>query len=227
MTPAMRTLLALISLVLLAVGCGGKDRYVTVTEVFDVAPPAERWPMTVGVYFSPRFANFVAVDAYEVESTDYRVHVAIGQPSVALFAEVLPRMFARTVLLENGPPLWLERPDLDFMIEPRIDKAVYLRRVPRARDDLDDPIVNEGVYLAETRYALTLYSPEGEVLGDYAVSGKAQGFDGLHGYPVVSRTMKQTMERAVTKLAAEFPRQPAVQDWLRRRGLASAAAPAN
>ncbi len=223
----MRTLLVLISAVLLAAGCGSKERYVTVTEVFDVAPPAEPLPMTVGVYFGPRFTNFVAVDDYEVESTDYRVHVAIGQPSAALFAEVLPRMFARAVLLEKGPPLWQNRPDLDFMIEPRIDKAVYLRRVPRLRDEPDDPIVNEGVYLAETRYAITLYSSEGEVLGDYAVSGKAQGFDGLHGYPVVSRALKETMERAVTKLAAEFPRQPAVQEWLSRRGLASAAAPAN
>ncbi len=225
MNRAMRTLLLLISLIFLVAGCGDKERYVTVAEVFDVAPPAEPLPMTVGVYFAPRFTNFVAVDHYEVESTDYRVHVAIGQPSAALFAEVLPRMFDRTVLLENGPPLWLDRPDLDLMIEPRIDKAVYLRRVPRERDDPDDPIVNEGVYLAETRYAITIYSSEGEVLGDYAVSGKAQGFDGLHGYPVVSRTMKETMERAVTKLAAEFPRQPAVQEWLRRRGLASAAAP--
>ena len=223
----MRTLLVLISLLFLAAGCGGKERYVTVTEVFDVAPPAEPLPMTVGVYFGPQFSNFVAVDHYELESTDYRVHVAIGQPSLALFEEILPRMFARTVVLEKGPPLWLNRPDLDFMIEPRIDRAVYLRRVQRERDEPDDPIENEGVYLAETRYALTLYSPEGEVLGDYAVSGKAQGFDGLHGYPVVSRTLKETMERAVTKLAAEFPRQPAVREWLGRRGLASAAAPVN
>ena len=74
----------------------------------------------------------------------------LGEASVALFDQVLPRLFKSVLSVQTRPSLATSAPALAVVIEPKIEAF-----------DFAIPFLKTGTYAAELTYRFTLYSPPG------------------------------------------------------------------
>ena len=126
----MKNRTVLIALMLVAVGTTlvGCTRGPTRIEPVDV-PPTEFEPLevTVGVYFSPEFENFVHEQEHQT-GMGYPVLFELGPPSRELFNQLFEATFRETVLVKSPVPTSYVGTPLDAIIEPKIthfDAAFY------------------------------------------------------------------------------------------------------
>jgi hypothetical protein len=162
-------------------------------------PRPERIPVRIGAYYSAGFREFT-----------YRHHLTdttwiLGRPSQKLFEEAFNFLFLEVVELAQ-PGTDPTHSDLAGIIEPQIVSAAY------------EWAQGRGYYPLHVTYGFTLYSPKGESLASWQVTGSG-GTEPLRGSPLdiiryVKRSFEHAMREAAWKFTSGFREVPQLQEWL-------------
>lgn len=172
-------------------------------------PRPERIALRIGVYYPPEFRSFT-----------YRHHVTdtawkLGEPSVRLFGEALALLF--TDVVESVRPGSTQdlRADVAGVIEPTIVSAGYLfPSVEAARRD------GKICFPLHVTYHFTLYSPHGEAVAEWDVSGNdcAPAGNPLGAHALLKQSFEQVMRADVFSFVSGFRDVPNVRRWLAEQG---------
>jgi hypothetical protein len=168
-------------------------------------PRPDPVPLRIGVYYSPEFRSFT-----------YRHHFSdtawiLGKPSVRLLHEALTLLFIEVVEVPrpgSGPSL---RADLAGTIEPRIVSA---EAVYRSEEHLKAGLAVQPVHIT---YGFTVYSPRGESVASWDVTGRGTGPAGTNPLPATSVlrwNFEYAMREAAWNLTSGFREIPEVRRWL-------------
>lgn len=187
----------LISLVALAMaGCMNSLDMNVATAV--PKPLVQKLPLTVGVYFNKHFRNY----AY-TENSKERPHwdVKTGASQVAMFNTVLTSMFRKVVHVNSTRDA-----GVDGIIEPTI-KDMQFALPQETRSEL---------YEAWVKYNIQLYSPTGELLAQWPVTGYGKSVKKF------LKTRKKGLTAAINlalrdagaKLALHFDQSADVKQWI-------------
>ena len=178
-------------------------------------PQPEQVPLRVGVHYPP-----------ELRKYSYRHHITdtayvLGEPSVRLLNEALGLLFVEVVESPRPGPGVTLRGDLAGAIEARIVSAHY--KYPTARS-LSWP--------TQVTYGFTLYSPRGETLASWTVTGSGgEPFNPnlvvdlplplaiASAVSTVRRSFEGAMEEAASKVISGFRDVPEIQHWLNEQGV--------
>jgi len=173
-------------------------------------PRPERIALRIGVYYSPEFRSFT-----------YRHHVPgtawkLGEPSVRLFGEALALLF--TDVVESARPGSNEGlpADVAGVIEPTIVSAGYM--FPTTEAARHDGKVCFPLHLT---YHFTLYSPQGEPVTAWDVSGNdcAPVGNPLRTYATLRESFEQVMREDAFTFVSGFRDIPNVRRWLSEQGI--------
>jgi len=173
-------------------------------------PRPERIALRIGVYYSPEFRSFT-----------YRHHVPgtawkLGEPSVRLFGEALALLF--TDVVESARPGSNEGlpADVAGVIEPTIVSAGYM--FPTTEAARRDGKVCFPLHLT---YHFTLYSPQGEPVTAWDVSGNdcAPVGNPLRTYATLRESFEQVMREDAFTFVSGFRDIPNVRRWLAEQGI--------
>lgn len=188
--------------VLLAAGCTSSFNLKTETEI--PTPVVTRLPLTMGVHFDDKFRNYV----YSENSEDRKNwHIDNSAARLALFKQVLPSMFKEVRMLPADKAA--QGSSVDAIISPEVE-------------DMQLALPNEThseLYEAWIKYNIRLYKPDGALIGQWPITGygkmeKAMFTGRSKG---LNSAINQAMRSIGAKLALDFSRQPAVQQWLAGR----------
>lgn len=167
-------------------------------------PRPEPIPLRIGVYYSPELRSFT-----------YRHHFSdtawiLGKPSVQLLHEALTLLFIEVVEIPrpgSGPGL---RGDLAGVIEPRIASA---EAVYWSSEHIKAGISVQPVHIT---YGFVLYSPRGEPMASWDVTGRGEEPQGnpLAAISGLKRNFEHAMRKAAWKLTSGFRDIPEVRQWL-------------
>jgi hypothetical protein len=167
-------------------------------------PRPEPVPLRIGVYYSPEFRSFT-----------YQHHPAattwiLGEPSVRLLHEALTLLFIEVVEVPrpgSGPSL---RGDLAGIIKPRIASAaaVYGHDYVMVMAEID--------VSAHVTYGFTVYSPSGEHVASWDVTGQGKVSSGnlIDAASPLKQSFEHAMREAAWKLTSGFRDISEVREWL-------------
>ncbi len=192
LTPRPRTaphtgIAALLALPILLVGC---------TSTISVNPTVEglavpaRLPLTMGIYYAPDFRS------YEDGRWDsHAVIFPVGPASVALFEQVFPLLFERTVPVPPDPAPAVG-PPVAAILEPTLKEFHYGKTV-----------IRPAFHWADLTYRFLLRSPQGDLVASWTVTGagKADAWD---------QAFERAMRDAIRQFVATFRAVPEVRQWL-------------
>lgn len=181
--------------VLLLSGCGA----VRVLPETQLPPPLiEQLPVTVGVYFSKEFSEYVYTE--ERYGVDYEA--TLGPAHAAKLRRLMQAMFARVVELDDPTKAASVDPSIVMVLEPRFEEYAFLT----PRDLVGDS------YTVTIRYLLAVYDGSGERVDGYVFTGYGrQPASGLSGTAPLIRATQRAMRDAGAKFAVELPGLETVQ----------------
>jgi hypothetical protein len=165
-------------------------------------PLIEKFPHTVGVYYSPEFKDYI----YQEESKDRTKWVIESGPAQELlFDTMLEGMFTKVEHLESLPP-WDATPQANIILAPTVEDFQYT--LPRE--------TKIKVYEIWIKYNVQVYTPDGALIADWILTsygktptGFMQSDDGaLHQAIVVS------LRDAGANLVLNFAKVPEIRAWL-------------
>ena len=124
-------------------------------QVIEGAPLLDRIDARIGVHYPPELEGAVFKDRRPFsEGTKIReFRLRLGPSVVQLFDAALGAQFAAVEAIDRWPPTAANRPNVTAVIEPRLEQAT----------------------LYHVKLSVTLYRPDGEPYGAWAVIGRAQG----------------------------------------------------
>lgn len=196
MSISNRTVWLAIGLALLA-GCGGV-RVAPVTSL--PAPLVEQEPITIGVHYPEEFRNFT----HSEERYQVKYEAALGAAHVAKLDRLLGAMF-REVLSVEDPSAGDAR--VRFILVPRFEDYAFL--TPR-------DVAGES-YIVTVRYRIDVYSPEGERLDGYVLTGYGRQKSGMmSGAEPLKLATERAMRDAAAKVATELLTQDTIKALLGR-----------
>ncbi len=166
-------------------------------------PRPEPVPLHIGVYFPPELRSFTY--RHHIPDTTY----VLGDPSVQLLNEALALLFTEVVEVPRPGSAPELRGDLAGIIEPRIISAGYQFGT------------QSSPYPTQITYGFTLYSPRGEPVAYWEVTG--QGSESL-GTPLATvgikkRNFEHAMREAAWKFTSGLRDVPEVRQWLAEQGV--------
>ncbi len=211
MTTAKRvrycTLCAALLLPGLLAGCGPTK--VVVQGDFP-APLIEPLPITLGVWFDPDFSGHEIFD----EATSKRESswiVNTGTAQVQMWDTLLAGMFEKVVRLEARPGPGQSRPEIDAVLIPHVEELQYA--IPAH--------TNVKVYEIWMRYRFELVTTDGTPIAEWSMSSYGKTPTALlqSDQEAVNLAAVMALRDAGANFATHFTRVPAVQEWLRDKGV--------
>ena len=191
-------LLGPLELLVIAILLSGCATTVPLKPTVDHLPSVSKIPLSVGIYYSPELRSY----KYEVAqpgNSCLGTPVLVGQLSVSLFERLFLMMFHSTVTLESRQTLLSTKANLSLVIEPDIED-IKCDAFPKS-------------YTVKITYHFTLYSPNGELLAHWNVTGwghPKRGFDSR-------KTAELAMQDAADRIAIQFREIPAVKRLLQEK----------
>lgn len=201
--PSLLVLLALLT------ACGTTFQ-VPLSPVLDAPPLPPRLPIEVGVFYDDDFKTYEAVEPVSLHAENRFVR-SLGAASVRMFDEAIAALFEKTTRLAARPAFGDTPPNVRGVIEPTIEAASF------------GP-VNRGMgwgssVWAEVTYGIRLYSPRGELIGAWRVTGFGEAdTHAFHELEVLGLATDRSIEDALRKFLAGFFDVPEVRRWLRKTG---------
>jgi hypothetical protein len=173
-------------------------------------PRPERIALRIGVYYSPEFRSFT-----------YRHHMTdtawkLGEPSVRLFGGALALLFTDVVESVRPDSNQGFRPDVAGVIEPTIVSAGYIfPTMEAARRD------GQACFSLHVTYHFTLYSPQGEPVTAWDVSGNdcVPVAKPLKAHTTLKESFEQVMREDAFTFVSGFRDIPNVRRWLAEQGI--------
>lgn len=216
----MRSLIANAAAAFLWLGAAGCTFQVPIEPLESVNRPAgiAEVPAMIGVYYSPEFLS------YEHKQTVYGGHklrFEIGQSSADHFDQVFLALFRNIRIVGQRPPLSDSSPNVDAVIEPRIE-SVAIR----------DPSLFgwTGWWDVRLTYLFTLFATQGEPLASWTIEGVGQNtrsvdWTGVAGENIAAEAVNRALQDAGEKFLTGFAQVPEVRRWLKEHGYPVSARP--
>lgn len=178
-------------------GCGGV-RVAPVTSL--PAPLLEQEPVIVGVHYPEEFRNF----SHSEERYQVKYEAALGAAHVVKLDRLFAAMF-RQVLSVEDPSAGDAR--VRFILVPRFEDYAFL--TPR-------DVAGES-YIVTVRYRIDVFSPEGQRLDGYVLTGYGRQKSGMmSGAEPLKLATERAMRDAAAKVATELLLQDTVRTLLGR-----------
>ena len=183
-----RNCLVLAFTVFFIAGC---TKSVPVVKTFP-SPVIEPLPLKVGVRYQRDFVEYKHVEKIE-NGAKYKAE--LGPAQVELFDKLFAAMFENTIQLEENSQPPPKTADIDAIIEPRIDDYVFITPKDNGSE----------FYEVSIRYMLSVFTPDGELLNTWPVTGfgrtRAKTFKSSQ---VVGDATYAAMRDAAAIIAIEF-----------------------
>ncbi len=191
-------------LVLLAALISAGCVFSTPEPVLIREPRPDPIPLRIGVHYSPEFQSFT-----------YRHHFSdtawiLGEPSVKLIREALALLFIEVVEVPRPSSGTNLRGNLAGVIEPRIASA---EAVYWSEEHIKAGVAVQPVHV---KYGFTLYSPRGESVASWDVTGRGEepNSNPLAAVSQLKRNFEHAMQKAAWKFTSGFRDIPEVRRWL-------------
>lgn len=196
--PSLPGILPLLVLTLALGGCSNSINLRTEAEV--PKPLIAEIPLRVGVHFDEEFRNYLYEEDTE-DRPDWRIDNSASR--IALFEQVLSSMFSRVQSVGN---IEAAGNNIDAIISPKVEEM----QLALPQETYSD------YYEAWIKYSIRLYTPDGELVTEWPVTGygkSAKGFlssrdKGLHS------AIGMALRDVGAKLALGFPQASPVKQWL-------------
>jgi hypothetical protein len=204
--PLERIALAALLLGLLG-GCG--PTRVVVKGDFP-APLIEPLPITLGVWFDTDFTHHEIFDeATSRKESSWIVNTGAAQ--VQMWDTLLAGMFKQVVHLTSPPGPGGSNPGVDAVLIPHVEELQYA--IPAQ--------TNVKVYEIWMRYRFDLVTPDGTPIAQWTMTsyGKTPTAMLQSDQEAVNLAAVMALRDAGANFATHFTRVPAVQDWLRGKGV--------
>lgn len=191
---------------LMAVTAGACARFVPVHGTTP-APLVEALPISVAVFYDEGFLTAT----HRAERHRERPWIVqFGEVNAELFDDVFRNMFERAERIEELPGEGGVVPNVDAILEPRIEEYALLTP--------DDSGLN--YYAASIKYRIHLYAPDGSLIESWDVNAYGKSPVRLFRDEAALRKASMLAIRdAAASLALEFDDQQRVQAWLRENGV--------
>ena len=188
-------------LLVIAILLSGCTTTVPLKPTVDHVPSFPKMPLSAGIYYSPELRSYMYESVHWLTFCQGIVF-PLGQASVTLLERLFPIMFHNAVTLESRPTLLPSTAKLSLIIEPDIEEVQCA--------------YGDWAYSVEITYHFFLYSPSGEALGYWLVTGRGEAKLGIFEDPdtTAGKAADLAMEDAASKIAIQFRDIPAVQRLL-------------
>jgi len=166
----------------------------------------EPLPLKAGLYISPEFAGYEAVDTDDLQSpfVTHRFVIPVGEAGSEAIREAMPIIFQNYEQVALLPPYEPPRKDLDLVLEPQVESYRFWT-----------PITGGMGYHGEVALRITAFALDGTPFASWVVSGLGadRGFHMSHSTPN-GLVADAAIASAVQKLITGFQSQPEIQAWL-------------
>ncbi|CAA0091079.1 Uncharacterised protein [Halioglobus japonicus] len=202
--PALTATLLLLGLLN---GCG--PAHVVVEGKFP-APLIEPLPLTLGVWYGDDFANHEFFDESKSKHESSWI-VSTGVAQVQIWDTLLNGMFTNVVHLKTQPTAGQPIANVDAVLIPHVEELQYA--IPRH--------TQIKVYEIWMRYRFDLLSASGTPIAQWGMTSYGKTPTGFlqSDQEAVNLAAVMALRDAGANFATNFSRVPAVQDWLREKGV--------
>lgn len=200
--PSLSGILPLFVLALVLSGCSSSVNLRTEAQVPE--PLVSEIPLRVGVHFDEEFRNYLYEEDTE-DRPDWRIDNSASR--IALFEQVLSSMFSQVQPVSNI--VSSGNNNIDAVISPRVEE-MQLALPGETYSDY---------YEAWIKYSIRLYTPEGDLVAEWPVTGygkSAKAFLGSRDKGLNS-AIGMALRDIGAKLALSFPQAAPVKQWMAAR----------
>ncbi|MEX0940984.1 MAG: hypothetical protein WD002_00395 [Pseudomonadales bacterium] len=196
------------ALVILLLALLGGCTTTVIVEGTVPTPLVAKIPLEVGVHFPEDFKSFQHEEVIEHTGT---FKFSLGEQNLTFFRNLMAAMFDRVVEVGEPPLARAEAAGLDGVIVPEILKYGFLT----------PGISGLNFYSASIHYRITLYGANGDKVADWTLVGYGKAEGGAFGRgDALSEATLLAIRDAGARIAIEFPNQPGVDVWIKRRNIA-------
>jgi len=191
----------------LLIGCGPTK--VVVKGNFP-APLIEPLPLTLGVWFDTDFTQHEIFDEPTSRKESSWI-VNTGAAQVQMWDTLLAGMFEKVVHLDAKPGPGQSSPEIDAVLIPHVEELQYA--IPAQ--------TNVKVYEIWMRYRFELVTAKGTPIAKWSMSSYGKTPTALlqSDQEAVNLAAVMAVRDAGANFATHFTKVPAVQEWLRDKGL--------
>ena len=172
------------------------------------APLIEPLPITLGVWMDDEFTHHEIFDEAKSRHESSWI-VNTGEAQVQMWNTLLAGMFSKVVPLSGPPPAGAG--GVDAVLVPHVEELQYA--IPTH--------TQVKVYEIWMRYRFELLRPDGQSIAEWTMSsyGKTPTAFLQSDQEAVNLAAVMALRDAGAHFATTFPKQPAVQEWLREKGI--------
>ena len=182
----------------LGIVCAGCTKSVPVADSFP-SPVIEPMPLDVGLHYNDSLQEFAHNKAVTA-GTKYQVE--LGPSHLKLFDRLFGSMFQNVMPVHDVESASLNAHDIDAIIEPTIDEYVFNTPDDNGTD----------YYEVSIRYQISVYSPSGELLTSWPVTGYGKSRSSkFKSGQAVGKATTEAMRDAAAFMAIEFREVPEVK----------------
>jgi len=167
------------------------------------APLIKAYPLVAGVRYPTELTEFTHIEDPELQA---EWTIKLGAANLQMFRTLFNGMFIKTIELEADPQSPVDS-EIDFIIEPKLEDVEF--SVPQ-QSGTDQ-------FVIWLRYNLKLVQPDGQLIGNWRITGYGQNDQGDFGMGSQS-AMKDAAITALRDAAANiilgFPKAPGVAEFV-------------
>jgi len=173
----------------------------------DFPPPLmEPYPLVAGVRYPAELTDFIHTENPELQP---QWTIKLGTANLQMFRALLNGMFIKTIELDVDTQAAVD-PEIDFIIEPRLEELEF--SVPQQS--------GSDQFVVWLRYNLKLLQPDGQLIGNWRITGYGQEDEGDMGMGSAN-AMKDAAITALRDAAASivvgFTKAPGVEEYILTR----------
>ena len=196
-------LIFLLNLLLVA-GCNQSVQLRVESDV--PIPVVNQYPLTVGVYYTDEFRNFVYTEDSE-DRPNWKIES--GPSQVQLFNQILPSMFQTVQEVKNS-----SSDGYAATLQPRIEEMQFAMPQETKTD----------LYEVWIKYQMMLFDQSGQVIADWPVTGYGKSSTEFMKSrdSGLNTAFNQALRDAGAKFALNFNKNNDVRQWLADSGACNA-----
>lgn len=175
-------------------------------------PLIEPLPLTLGVWYGDDFSNHEFFDESKSRHESSWI-VSTGAAQVQMWNTLLAGMFTEVVQLKAQPSAGQPIANVDAVLIPHVEELQYA--IPRH--------TQVKVYEIWMRYRFELLSAAGTPIAQWSMTSYGKTPTGFlqTDQEAVNLAAVMALRDAGANFATHFSRVPAIQDWLREKGVAT------